>query len=154
VGAEISEGAGSRVRVAGWCSGRLPSAAPWSRNAAEHGARGSGFPRRSSSKSADGVKRMLEYKGYLRTVEADDGVFAGQVAGLRDVITFEGATFAEVEQAFRDSIDDYLAFCAERGEPPDRPYSGKIPLRVSPEMHRRAAMRAQAAGMSLNQWIA
>ena len=97
---------------------------------------------------------MLEYKGYLGMVEADDGVFAGRVVGLRDIVTFEGSTFAEVEQAFRDSIDDYLAFCAERGEPPDRPYSGKIPLRVSPEMHRRAAMRAQAAGLSLNQWIA
>jgi predicted HicB family RNase H-like nuclease len=70
------------------------------------------------------------------------------------VITFEGATFAEVEQAFRDSIDDYLAFCAARGKPPDRPYSGKIPLRVSPETHRRAAMRADAAGVRLNQWIA
>ena len=97
---------------------------------------------------------MLEYKGYFGTVEADDGVFVGRVSGLRDVITFEGATFAEVEQAFRDSIDDYLAFCAERGEPPDRPYSGKIPLRVSPETHRRAARCARAAGMSLNQWIA
>ena len=96
---------------------------------------------------------MLEYKGYFGTVEADDGVFMGRVSGLRDVITFEGATFAEIEQAFRDSIDDYLAFCAERGEPPDRPYSGKIPLRVSPETHRRAATLAQAAGMSLNQWI-
>ena len=97
---------------------------------------------------------MLEYKGYFGTVEADDGVFTGRVSGLRDVITFEGATFAEIEQAFRDSIDDYLAFCAERGEPPDRPYSGKIPLRVSPETHRRAATLAHAAGMSLNQWIA
>jgi predicted HicB family RNase H-like nuclease len=97
---------------------------------------------------------MLEYKGYFGTIEADDGVFVGRVVGLRDVITFEGATFTEVEQAFRDSVDDYLAFCAERGEPPDRSYSGKIPLRISPEMHRRAAMRAQAAGMSLNQWIA
>lgn len=97
---------------------------------------------------------MLEYKGYIGTIEAEDGVFLGRVAGLRDVITFEGATFAEVEQAFRDSIDDYLAFCAQRGEPADRPYSGRIPLRVSPETHRRAAMRAQAEGLSLNQWIA
>lgn len=90
----------------------------------------------------------------MGTVEADDGVFLGRVSGLGDVISFEGATFAEVEQAFRDSIDDYLAFCAERGKPPDRPYRGKIPLRVSPETHRRAATRARAAGMSLNQWIA
>ena len=95
---------------------------------------------------------MLEYKGYIGTIEAEDGVFFGRVAGLRDVITFEGTTFVEVERDFRDSIDDYLAFCAERGEPPDRPYSGKIPLRVSPETHRRAATLAQAAGMSLNQW--
>ena len=97
---------------------------------------------------------MLEYKGYIGTIEAEDGVFLGRVAGLRDVITFEGTTFAEVEQAFRDSIDDYLAFCAQRGEPADRPYSGRIPLRVSPETHRRAAVRAQAEGLSLNQWIA
>jgi len=97
---------------------------------------------------------MLEYKGYIGTLEAEDGVFFGRVAGLRDVITFEGSTFAEVEQAFHESIDDYLAFCAERGEPPDRPYSGRIPLRVSPETHRRAAMHAQSEGLSLNQWIA
>jgi len=97
---------------------------------------------------------MLEYKGYLGTVEADDGAFFGRVTGLRDVVTFEGDTFARVERAFRDSVDDYLAFCAARGEAPDRPYSGKIPLRVDPEMHRRAATRAQAEGLSLNQWIA
>ena len=97
---------------------------------------------------------MLEYKGYVGTVEADDGAFVGRVVGLRDVITFEGSTFTEVEQAFRDSIDDYLTFCAERGEQPDRPYSGKIPLRLEPELHRRAALQAQAEGVSLNQWIA
>jgi predicted HicB family RNase H-like nuclease len=97
---------------------------------------------------------MLEYKGYLGTVEADDGVFFGRVAGLRDVITFEGTTFEEVEQAFRDSVDSYLAYCEKRGEPPDRPYSGQIPLRLDPELHRRAATRAQAEGVSLNQWIA
>jgi predicted HicB family RNase H-like nuclease len=97
---------------------------------------------------------MLEYQGYFGTIEADEGIFMGRVAGLRDVITFGGTTFAEVEQAFRDSVDDYLAFCAARGEPPDRPHSGKILLRVSPETHRRAALRAQAEGISLDQWIA
>ncbi len=97
---------------------------------------------------------MLQHKGYFGTVEADEGGFVGRVSGLKDVITFEGETFSEVEQAFRDSIDDYLAFCAERGEQPDRPYSGKIPLRVDPEVHRKAAARAQAEGVSLNAWIA
>ena len=97
---------------------------------------------------------MLEYKGFVGTVDADDGAFSGQVVGLRDVVTFEGETYVEVEQAFRDSVDDYLAFCAERGEAPDRPYSGKIPLRVDPQVHRAAAIRAEAEGISLNQWIA
>jgi predicted HicB family RNase H-like nuclease len=97
---------------------------------------------------------MLEYKGYIGTVEPEEGTFVGRVIGLRDVITFEGETFAEVEQAFRDSIDDYLAFCAERGEQPDRSFSGRVPLRLPPELHRRAATRAEAEGMSLNQWIA
>ena len=69
---------------------------------------------------------MLEYRGYIGTLEADDGVFYGRGAGLRDVITFEGTTFAEVERAFQESIDDYLAFCGERGKPPDRPYSGNL----------------------------
>jgi predicted HicB family RNase H-like nuclease len=97
---------------------------------------------------------MLEYRGYLGTVEADDGSFVGRVSGLRDVVTFEGGSFEEVEQAFRESVDDYLAFCQERGEEPDRPFSGKIPLRVDPALHRRAAARAEAEGVSLNQWIA
>ncbi len=97
---------------------------------------------------------MLEYKGYIGTIEAEDGAIVGRVSGLRDVVTFEGRTFEEVEQAFRDNIDEYLAFCAACGEQPDRPYSGKIPLRVDPETHRRAALRAQAEGLSLNQWIA
>jgi predicted HicB family RNase H-like nuclease len=97
---------------------------------------------------------MLEYEGYLGTVDAEDGTFTGRVIGPRDVITFEGETYTEVEQAFRDSEDDYLAFCAERGEPPDRSFSGEIPLGVPPAVHRKAAVRAHAEGLSLNQWIA
>jgi predicted HicB family RNase H-like nuclease len=96
---------------------------------------------------------MLECKGYLGMVGATTAPFAGRDARLRDVITFEGTTFADVEQAFRGSIDDYPAFCAEWAEPPNRPYSGKSPLHLSPETHRRAAMRAEAEGISLNQWI-
>ncbi|WP_058553405.1 type II toxin-antitoxin system HicB family antitoxin [Thiohalocapsa sp. ML1] len=97
---------------------------------------------------------MLEYKGYQGAVEPEDGSFFGRAIGLRDVITFEGESFAEVEQAFHDSIDDYLAFCAERGEQPDRSFNGRVPLRLPPELHRRAATRAEAEGISLNQWIA
>lgn len=96
---------------------------------------------------------MLEYKGYVGTVDAVEGVFAGRVIGLRDVVTFEGATYPEVEQAFRESVDDYLAFCAERGEQPDRPFSGKMLVRTEPNLHRKAVIRAQAEGVSLSEWV-
>jgi hypothetical protein len=62
-------------------------------------------------------------------VEAEDGTFVGPVAGLRDVVTFEAATYAEIEAAFRTSVHDYLAFCAERGEPPERSVIEPAPAR-------------------------
>jgi predicted HicB family RNase H-like nuclease len=97
----------------------------------------------------------LQYKGYTAgRIDFDDGTFSGIVAGLRDVIHFEGTTAAELEQAFRDSIDCYLEHCAERGEPPDKPYSGNVMIRIDPALHRKAAQRAEAGDMSLNAWIA
>jgi predicted HicB family RNase H-like nuclease len=97
---------------------------------------------------------MMEYKGYVGSVDAVDGVFAGRVIGLRDVVTFEGESYAEVERAFRESVDDYLAFCAERGEQPDKAFSGKIFVRTEPELHRKAVLRATAEGVSLSEWVA
>lgn len=64
---------------------------------------------------------MLVYKGYQGAAEADEGAFSGRVIGLGDVITFAALTLADAETAFRDSIDDYLAFCAARGERPEKP---------------------------------
>jgi predicted HicB family RNase H-like nuclease len=71
---------------------------------------------------------MMEYKGYVGKVEFDDdvGVFHGEVMNTRDVITFQGTSAAELKTAFQDSVDDYLAFCAERGEEPDKPFSGQF----------------------------
>jgi predicted HicB family RNase H-like nuclease len=99
---------------------------------------------------------MLEYKGYVGHVEFDDeaGLFHGEVLDLRDVITFQGRSVDELEQAFRDSVDDYLEFCAHRGEEPDKPFSGRLMLRLPPSLHRRAYVRARREGKSLNQWIA
>ena len=97
----------------------------------------------------------LEYKGYTAgRIDFDDGTFSAIVAGLRDVIHFEGTTAAELEQAFRDSIDCYLEHGAERGEQPDKPYSGNVMIRIDPALHRKAAQRAEAEALSLNAWIA
>ena len=99
---------------------------------------------------------MMEYLDYLGRVEFDDeaGVFHGEVANLRDVITFEGTTVEELRRAFRESVDDYLAFCASRGEEPDRPFSGQFVARVGPELHRAVSQAAQREGKSLNTWVA
>jgi predicted HicB family RNase H-like nuclease len=99
---------------------------------------------------------MMKYKGYVGgpiDVDPEDGTLSGAVPGLRDVIHFEGATAAELAQAFRDSIDAYLAVCAERGKDPDRPFNGKILVRTRPDLHRKAALRAAGEGVSISQWI-
>jgi predicted HicB family RNase H-like nuclease len=94
----------------------------------------------------------MEYKGYVGEVEFDDEakILHGEVIGIRDVVTFEGESVAEIEQAFRDSVDDYLDFCRQRGEDPDKPCSGKFVVRVSPELHRKLSMQASAERKSLN----
>ena len=95
---------------------------------------------------------MMEYKGYVGKVEFDDEskVLHGEVLGIRDVVTFEGESVADIEQAFHDSVDEYLAFCMERDEDPDKPCSGKFVVRVSPELHRRLSMQAIVESKSLN----
>jgi predicted HicB family RNase H-like nuclease len=98
---------------------------------------------------------MMEYKGYVAKVEFDDdvGVFHGEVLNLRDVITFQGRTVAELRKAFRDSVDDYVEFCTERGEPPEKPYSGHFVVRVDPSLHKAIATQARLADKSLNAWL-
>ena len=99
---------------------------------------------------------MMEYKGYLGLVEYDDeaGIFHGEVINLRDVITFQGETVQELRAAFQESVDDYLAFCAERGEEPERPYSGTFTVRIPPVLHRDIAFQARMRNKSLNSWVA
>ena len=98
---------------------------------------------------------MMEYKGYLGKVEfdAEAGTLHGEVVGIRDVVTFQGESVEEVEKAFRESVDDYLAFCNERGEEPDKPCSGKFVVRLDTDLHRKLNLVATAEGESLNSWV-
>ena len=97
----------------------------------------------------------MEYKGYFAKVEFDEeaNVFHGEVINLRDVITFEGEAVDDLRKAFHDSVDDYLEFCAERGEDPEKPYSGKFVVRVEPELHKRIAIEARKRGLSINSLV-
>jgi predicted HicB family RNase H-like nuclease len=97
----------------------------------------------------------MKYKGYQGQVNYDEEakLFHGEVIGLRDVITFQGTSVDELEQAFKDSIDEYLDFCKELAREPEKPFSGKLMLRLPPEIHERAAYQARCDGLSLNAWI-
>ena len=98
---------------------------------------------------------MKLYKGYSGSIEFDseDMVFHGRVVGIRDIVTFEAENAGELLQAFHDSVDDYLAFCKERGVEPQKPYSGKLALRTTPEIHALLSRAATSDGKSINQWI-
>lgn len=98
---------------------------------------------------------MMEYKGYLGKVDFDDeaGIFHGQIINTSDVITFQGTSVDGIRQAFIDSVDDYLEFCAERGEAPEKPFSGRFVVRMEPSLHRQVAIAANRAGQSINSWV-
>ena len=98
---------------------------------------------------------MLNYKGYTGRVEYDDEakIFHGEIIDTKDVITFQGTSVDEIEKAFRESIDDYLAFCQERGEKPDKPFSGKFVLRVPTDLHHKLFIQASRSGKSINNWL-
>ncbi len=98
----------------------------------------------------------MTYKGYTARIEFDerDNIFVGRVLGVKAIIGFHGETVAELRTDFEATIDFMIEDCKARGETPEKPYSGKLMLRVPPEVHAHAAMMAEAHGKSLNQWAA
>lgn len=98
---------------------------------------------------------MMKYKGYLGevTYDAQAKIFHGEVLGLKDIITFQGTTVKELEMAFKESIDDYLSWCKERGEKPEKSFSGNLRIRISPDLHAKLAQAALIQGISLNSLI-
>ena len=99
---------------------------------------------------------MLTYKEYHGRFEydPDTDVFHGQIMNLVDIITFQGRSIDELKQALADSVEDYLEFCAEEGKTPEKPYSGRFNVRLSPKVHQRIAVEAARNGISLNSWVA
>jgi predicted HicB family RNase H-like nuclease len=100
------------------------------------------------------MKNVMTYKGYLARVEFDprDNIFTGKIVGIADSITFHGETVKELKADFQAAVDHYLADCAATGRQPLKAASGRLMLRISPEVHARALARAKTLGRSLNQW--
>ncbi|MDY6989821.1 MAG: type II toxin-antitoxin system HicB family antitoxin [Thermodesulfobacteriota bacterium] len=95
------------------------------------------------------------YKGYIARIDPDldDGILVGRVINTRDIIGFHGETIPEAIESFRAAIDAYLEDCDQRGIDPNKPYSGRFNLRLSPQLHSEIASAAKKAGKSLNQWV-
>ena len=98
----------------------------------------------------------MNHQGYTARIEYDerDNILVGRILGVRAIISFHGQTVKELRKEFEHAVDDYLAECSEKWMSPEKPASGKLLLRVSPEVHGRAMVVAQSAGKSLNQWVA
>ncbi len=102
------------------------------------------------------MKNAMTYKGYAARIEFDaqDRIFFGRLAGIQDIVTFHGETVDELEAAFKEAVDHYIDTCAELGDKPNKPYSGKLTLRISPTVHAAIATAAEVSGKSLNKWAA
>ena len=97
---------------------------------------------------------VMNYKGYSARIEYDDedAILTGQIAGIRDGVGFHAETVEDLRNAFQEAVEDYIETCAKIGKEPQKAYSGQVMFRVSPEVHRKAALAAELSGKSLNQW--
>jgi len=98
--------------------------------------------------------KTMQYKGYAARIEYsdEDKCFIGHIAGIRDIVGFHGESVDTLCAAFEEAVEDYLETCEKSGLSPQRPYSGKVMLRLSPELHAEIAMKAELCGKSINQW--
>lgn len=98
----------------------------------------------------------MTYLGYCAKIEYDDecGVMRGEILDINDLITFHGDSVGDLKAAFHDAVNDYLEHCAEIGRIPEKPYSGKFSVRVTPDLHRRVARHAALHGKSINSLVA
>ena len=97
----------------------------------------------------------LNHNGYTGSVEfsEEDGLLHGKLIGIRDAVTYEGKDVKSLTRNFRQAIDEYLAFCGAEGKTPDKPFKGSLNIRISPELHRVLATRAEQEQKSLNTVI-
>lgn len=101
------------------------------------------------------MSNLLKYRGYHGTVDysAEDGMLIGYVIGIRDSLNYHGFSIEQITDSFHNCIDSYLEMCERYGRSPDKEYRGSFNIRITPELHREAAIAAELAGISLNQFV-
>lgn len=97
----------------------------------------------------------MRYKEYVGKVVYDEesNIFHGDVINIRDVITFQGKSVEQLKQAFIDSVEDYLEFCKERGEEPDKPFSGRFTINLPPDLHKRIVLEIEKSDKNMENWV-
>jgi predicted HicB family RNase H-like nuclease len=101
------------------------------------------------------MKDVLKYKGFIGSVHyaAEDRVFYGKVEGVNDLISFEGSSVDELEEGFQYMVDKHVEDCEKNDIPLEKSYKGNLNIRLSPDLHKKAAYKASSRGVSLNQYI-
>ena len=101
------------------------------------------------------MNSMLEYKGYHATIEydAEDEIFVGEVFGIADILCFHGTSIDELKRMFQQSIENYLVLCQKVGKEPEKEFKGTFNVRITPELHKKAALAAASEKITLNQYV-
>ena len=101
------------------------------------------------------MNNIMEYQGYVGSVEfsQEDNLFYGKVMGIRSLISYEGTTAKELVEDFHRAVEDYLLLCKETRQAPEKAYKGSFNVRISPELHQKAAVYAATHRMSLNRFV-
>ena len=101
------------------------------------------------------MKDLMEYKGYYGSAhyDDDDRIFSGRVEYIRSLVSYEADAAKRLRKAFEEAVDDYLELCESAGTAPEKPFKGSFNVRIGPELHRRAALKAMRQGVSLNNLV-
>ncbi len=101
------------------------------------------------------MKDVMFHKDFIGSIHysTDDEVFYGKIEGIDDSVGFEGSSVEELKLAFHEAVEDYVKLCEMNGKQPQKAYKGSFNIRISPELHRKAAREAAVRGISLNQFI-
>ncbi|MBF0290846.1 MAG: type II toxin-antitoxin system HicB family antitoxin [Nitrospinae bacterium] len=101
------------------------------------------------------MKDLMEYKGYYGSAhyDDDDRIFIGRVEYIRSLVSYEADSAKRLRKAFEEAVDDYLELCESRGGEPEKPFKGSFNVRIGPELHRKAALKAMRKGVSINNLV-
>lgn len=101
------------------------------------------------------MSQTLQYKGYNGSVlySAEDRLLHGRLLGIRDFVSYDGEDVVTIKRNFQGAVDEYLAFCEAEGKTPDVPFKGSFNIRISQELHQRAALFAEQNKRKLNNVV-